>query len=215
MSDYSAKNYTEQGGEVTHIGGKLIFDEGAELKGGIVPNQEAETPDSDTVAKVRGSLNDLLTSLKDSGVMEADDFELTVNHSVNDTFPGHADRSFNTSKIFNTSVHGTNIDVSISVQINELKDFDGGGGWGVHKWLGIGVSAGVTPITDLYFNGEKLTEADVEEATSVGLSEGYFVLWLKAEKVFFGESNRFTLWAPGYKETEFNVTIGVPVISEG
>ena len=30
---YSTKNYTEQGGEVTHIGGKLIFDEGAIVEG--------------------------------------------------------------------------------------------------------------------------------------------------------------------------------------
>lgn len=30
---YNAKNYTEQGGEVTHIGGKLVFDEGATVEG--------------------------------------------------------------------------------------------------------------------------------------------------------------------------------------
>ena len=30
---YNAKNYTEQGGEVTHIGGKLIIEEGAEVEG--------------------------------------------------------------------------------------------------------------------------------------------------------------------------------------
>ena len=33
MSGYNAKNYTEQGGEVTHIGGKLVFDEGATVEG--------------------------------------------------------------------------------------------------------------------------------------------------------------------------------------
>ena len=33
MSEYNAKNYTEQGGEVTHIGGKLVFDEGASVEG--------------------------------------------------------------------------------------------------------------------------------------------------------------------------------------
>lgn len=33
MSEYNAKNYTEQGGEVTHIGGKLIIDEGGEVEG--------------------------------------------------------------------------------------------------------------------------------------------------------------------------------------
>ena len=30
---YNAKNYTEQGGEVTHIGGKLIIEDGAEVEG--------------------------------------------------------------------------------------------------------------------------------------------------------------------------------------
>ena len=30
---YNAKNYTEQGGEVTHIGGTLIIEEGASVEG--------------------------------------------------------------------------------------------------------------------------------------------------------------------------------------
>lgn len=29
----TTKNYTEQGGNVTHIGGKLVFDEGASVEG--------------------------------------------------------------------------------------------------------------------------------------------------------------------------------------
>ena len=33
MSDYNAKNYTEQGGDVTHIGGKLIFEDGSSVEG--------------------------------------------------------------------------------------------------------------------------------------------------------------------------------------
>ena len=33
MSEYNAKNYTEQGGNVTHIGGKLIIEDGAEIEG--------------------------------------------------------------------------------------------------------------------------------------------------------------------------------------
>lgn len=215
MSEYNVKNYTEQGGDVTHIGGKLVFEDGATMEGGIMPNQEAEKPGSDTVAKVRGSLNALITSLKDSGIMEADDFAVTANHSVNDTYPGHADRTYNTSKIHDVFVEGTTIGVSLSVQIDELKDFDGGGDWGVHKWVGIGVSAGVTPITNLSFNGVQLTQDDIDEATSVGLSEGYFVLWIKAEKAFFGESNKFTLKAPGYKETEFTIMLGVPAANDG
>ena len=31
MSSYNTKNYTEQGGETTHIGGKLVFESGAEV----------------------------------------------------------------------------------------------------------------------------------------------------------------------------------------
>ena len=104
MSEYNAKNYTEQGGEITHIGGKLIFDDGAKLKGGIVGNQEMETPSSDTVAKVRSSLNMLLLKLKNSGIMKGDLFNMTVNHNVNDTEPGHANRTYNTSKITDVSI---------------------------------------------------------------------------------------------------------------
>ena len=33
MGGYNAKNYTEQGGDVTHIGGKLVIEEGVEVEG--------------------------------------------------------------------------------------------------------------------------------------------------------------------------------------
>ena len=33
MSGYNAKNYTEQGGDVTHIGGMLIVEKGASVEG--------------------------------------------------------------------------------------------------------------------------------------------------------------------------------------
>ena len=47
MSDYNAKNYTEQGGEKTMIGGTLEFEDGAEVigypGGGEVPIATYET----------------------------------------------------------------------------------------------------------------------------------------------------------------------------
>lgn len=58
MSEYNAKNYTEQGGEVTHIGGKIVYDNG------LMPNMSTADVTSDTVAKVRTSLNTLITKLK-------------------------------------------------------------------------------------------------------------------------------------------------------
>ena len=33
MSTYNTKNYTEQGGDVTHIGGSLVFDDGGTVSG--------------------------------------------------------------------------------------------------------------------------------------------------------------------------------------
>ena len=33
MSEYNTKNYTEQGGEITHFGGKVIFEDGCEVEG--------------------------------------------------------------------------------------------------------------------------------------------------------------------------------------
>ena len=210
MSEYNAKNYTEQGGEVTHIGGKLVFEDGGCLKGGLMPNQAQEVPNSDSVAKVRASLNGVIGKLKNAGLMVGDAFNVTVNHSVNDTVPGHADRTYNTSKISDVSYANGVITITLSAKVKDLKDFDGGNGWGIHKWLGIGFSAGVTPITALTFNGTELTDEDVAEATAVGLSEGYFVLWVKAERIIEGASNSFKLWAYAYEETEFQLVIVEP-----
>ena len=54
---YNAKNYTEQGGAVTHFGGKVIFEEGCSVDG--LPkagNQAAST--ATTVAQLK---DDILT----------------------------------------------------------------------------------------------------------------------------------------------------------
>lgn len=67
---YNALNYTEQGGAVTHIGGSLVFENGASIGGGVIANQPAST--ADTVAKLVTDFNTLLSSLKASGLMAAD-----------------------------------------------------------------------------------------------------------------------------------------------
>ncbi len=72
------KNYTEQGGEITHIGGKLIIDEGASVEGLSLPgssgekmaNQAAST--ATTVTALRDDFNVLLASLKAAGLMLPD-----------------------------------------------------------------------------------------------------------------------------------------------
>ena len=77
----NCKNYTEQGGAVTHFGGKVIFEEGAEVEG--LPSSDIPTMDnqlnstSTTVAGLKDDFNALLSKLKASGLMEADEEEPT------------------------------------------------------------------------------------------------------------------------------------------
>ena len=78
MSEYNAKNYTEQGGDVTHIGGKLVIEEGASVEGLPFPsgsiNPAANQADSEaaTVDALKEDFNALLTKLKAAGLMAAD-----------------------------------------------------------------------------------------------------------------------------------------------
>lgn len=208
---YNAKNYTEQGGAVTHIGGKLVFD--GDNDGGLLPNMSTADVSSDTVAKVRATLNSLITKLKDAGLMVGDAFTLVVTKDVTDS--GNADRAYNTGKIASVEESDGVITITLSEKVEDLKDFDGGNGWGVHKWLGIGVSAGVSPITGLEYNGSNLTDDDVAEATAVGLSAGYFVRWVAADLVLAGDNSEksvdnFTLKASGYAETSYKLVIVEP-----
>lgn len=68
---YNAKNYTEQGGEKTVIGGTLEIKEGAVVIGlPVLGNQEEST--ASTIAELVVDLNALLTKLKTSGLMIPD-----------------------------------------------------------------------------------------------------------------------------------------------
>lgn len=209
---YNTKNYTEQGGDVTHIGGKLVFDEGAE---GVMPNQATATGTSGTDAIA--AVNNLLVKLKNAGLMTADEWAApTVTKEINDTVAGHANRQANTNDISSVAVSGNVITITLSKKVSALKDFDGGNGWGVHKWLGIGVRPWTEAITGLYYNGAKLTAEDVTEAQSVGLNDaGYFVRWVAADLVLAGNNKEkskdtFTIWADGYQKATYKLKIVEP-----
>ena len=213
MSEYNAKNYTEQGGEVTHIGGKIVYDNG------LMPNMSTADVTSDTVAKVRTTLNALITKLKNAGLMIGDAFTMQYA-AVTDSVAGHADRSYNTGKISSVVVDNDahTITITLSDKVKNLKDFDGGNGWGKHKWLGIGLGVGISPITGLHYNGLALTAEDVTEATTCDLSAGYFVRWVAADLVLAGDNTQksvdsFTLWADGYAETTYTLKIVEPAAS--
>jgi len=175
---------------------------------------EVEESKANTVAGVVADLNALIRALKNSGVIKADQFTMAFA-TVTDTVEGHADRQFNTGKISSVEEEDGVITITLSSKVSALKDFNGGGNWGTHKWLGIGVGVGVSPITNLKYNGTSLGAEDVEEATLCSLSAGYFVRWVAADLVLAGDNSQstkdtFTLWADGYEEATYTIKIVEP-----
>lgn len=68
---YNTKNYTEQGGEKTVIGGVLEIKEGASVTGLPVLENQADSTATD-VASLVTDFNALLAKLKAAGLMETD-----------------------------------------------------------------------------------------------------------------------------------------------
>ncbi|TQS71946.1 Head fiber protein [Ornithinibacillus gellani] len=70
---YNVKNYTEQGGEKTVIGGELVIEEGAKVTGLPSSSNEKMVNQSDSTAETVEDLvadfNALLSKLKTSGYM--------------------------------------------------------------------------------------------------------------------------------------------------
>ena len=83
------------------------------------------------------------------------------------------------------------------------------------RFIQIGLGVGISPVTDLYYNGSALDSGDIAEATSCNLGAGYFVRWVAADLVLAGDNTQksvdnFTLWADGYAETTYKIVIVEP-----
>ena len=202
---YNSKIYVEQGGDVLHIGGKVAFDNG------VMPNQEYNS--AGTTATLKADLNDLLMKLKDAGLMVGDPFSLTVAAAAGAN--GDSNRLYNAGKVSSVAESEGIITITLSDKVENLKDSDGGAGWGVHKWIGIGISAGVSPITGLKYNGTALTADDVTEASNCSLETGYFVRWVAADLVLAGDNTQrsvdsFELSGSGHAKTVYKFRIVEP-----
>ena len=61
---YNTKNYTTQGGDETHIGGKLIIESGAEVVGLVkAPAEKIAASTAASVATLKDDFNNLLDAL--------------------------------------------------------------------------------------------------------------------------------------------------------
>ena len=204
MSEYNAKNYTEQGGEKTIIGGRLEIKEGASVTG--LPsaiNQTAST--ATTVAGVKDDFNALLLKLKNTGLMVPDAWNVSVANIP--TSLGE-DMSANQSKVEFVTIED-NI-ITVTAPVDELLAYPSSNpAQGTHKWVGMLITTGLADITAVKYNGSQLTAADATEAAAVGGSAGDIVMWLKCDEII-NTPKAFTLWTSGYPEATFTVVIVEP-----
>jgi len=201
---YNTKNYTEQGGEKTVIGGELEVKEGAKVTGlpSSAPNQPAS--EATTVATLRDDFNALLVKLKESGVITPDAWSFSTRLAPN--LSGVGGR--NNAKA-SVTIDGTVI--TITANVADLEEYDSGAsGQGVHKWIGLGIGTGLSSLTKMRYNGGAATAADVSEAEGVGLDQpGEFVLWIKADEVVTTPKTA-TLDADGHKQAVITIVIKQP-----
>ena len=217
---YNAKNYTEQGGEVTHIGGKLVFEEGGSIAGFPgAANQEPVT--GNQVKDVKDAFNALLIGLKNAGIMVPDSWNVSVLACPTPAAMPTSETAANSGHA-TVTIDGTEITITLNCKVSELADANHGETWGKHKWLGFGVRTGLGSVVGVKFTDDTgasvtLSSADADEAATLGLTTpGDFVLYIKAEQVEYltGEKN-FTLKADGYAETTFTMKIVEPTTQEG
>ena len=211
---YNAKNYTEQGGDVTHIGGKLVFDEGGSIAG--FPGAENFTPkNTNTAADIRSDLNGLITKLKNAGIIIPDSWNLSVLACPTPASMPTSETAANSGHA-TVTIDGTVITITLDCKVSELAEANHGETWGKHKWLGFGVRTGLGSIVGVKFTDDTgasatLASADADEATALGLSAGDFVLYIKAEQeAYLSGQKSFTLKADGYAETTFTMKIVEP-----
>ena len=208
---YNAKNYTEQGGEVTHIGGKLVFEEGSSISGFPgAANQEPVT--GSQVKDVKDAFNALLIGLKNAGIMIPDIWNVSVLACPTPAAMPTSETTANSGHATLT-IDGTEITITLDCEVKDLAVADHGATWGKHKWLGFGVRTGLAAVTGVKFTDDTgasvtLGADDASEAQTLGLSAGDFVLYIKAEQEgYLTGKKSFTLKADGYAETTFTMRI--------
>ena len=216
---YNTKNYTEHGGDVTHIGGKLVFDEGGSIAG--FPGAENFVPKTtNTGADIRSDLNTLIKKLKDAGIMIPDEWNVSVLACPTPASMPTSETAANSGHA-TVTIDGTEITITLNCKVSELANANHGETWGTHKWLGFGVRTGLGSVVGVKFTDDTgasamLSADDATEATALGLSAGDFVLYIKAEQAeYLAGEKYFTLKADGYAETTFTMKIVEPTTQEG
>lgn len=212
---YNTKNYTEQGGDKTVIGGVLEvkdgglikINEGALITGLPIASNQANST-ATTISALKDNFNDLLAKFKDAGFMEFDVWNLSVAKAPITT-EGQPITA-NQSEVSDVTIADGII--RVTVDTDELVEFESSAPTqGTHKWVGILITTGLADITKIKYNGYQLTQDDVSEAAVVGGTAGDIIMWLKCDEIT-ETPKLFTLWSSGYEEIELMVEIVDPVV---
>lgn len=119
--------------------------------------------------------------------------------------PTEADGVTNNNMISSVSVNENVITVTADVA-NLISFASSNPSQGTHKWLAIGIDTGITPITNVSYNGYPLELQDVSDAEATGCNEKSFILYIKADEVI-STPNQFTLSADGYESRTMTITV--------
>ena len=139
---YNVKNYTEQGGDKTVIGGELEVKEGARV-GGLLstPAKHQDASAATTVAALKDDLNALINKLKNAGIMVPDAWVFTTRIAPNVTGVGGRNNAKAT-----VTIDGT--DITITAPVDELEEYPSSNpAQGTHKWIGLGIGTGLSVLT--------------------------------------------------------------------
>ena len=99
------------------------------------------------------------------------------------------------------------INVKVSGGVDSLNTFASTNpSQGSCKWIALDINTGESDITKVTYNGTALTQDDVDEASSVNLPAGHFVLWLKAE-VVKATPRVITLGTEGKEDTKVIIKV--------
>ena len=101
---------------------------------------------------------------------------------------------------------GNDITIQINEELNEFMSTNEHQQDRAHQWVAIDIDTGMSDIRQVTWDGEPLTDADVADATSLGLPAGHLVFWAKAD-VIATAPRTITLGATGREATVLLVTV--------
>ena len=122
-------------------------------------------------------------------------------------FPDAAEYQANQGKL-TVTVTGDDINVKVAGGVAALDTWTSTDPYqatfGDKPWIALDIDTGANDITQVKYNGDFLTQQDVDDATAWGLGAGHFILWLKADDVKI-TPKQFTLEGANLVNVEITV----------